>query len=446
LKQVAWGISGLFISVALIAGYWAVGRSAVLAERSDNPRNVLFEERIVRGRILDVDRMVLAGLEVLPDGSSKRTHPVPQAAPVVGYVSLRYGTSGIELAFNETLRGDQGVNPLDSAVRETLHRPQQGNDVQLTLDATLQTEAQDNLEGYTGAIVVMDAQTGEILALASSPTFNPDAIDEDWEALTASSSSPLINRATQGLYQPGTALQTVIVSELLAEGLATVDTALRSVRDPVPVNGVQLTCSDGEGTDTTLGDAYRDSCPAPFPQLAELIGADNLSNAFARWHLTTPISLSIPTDAVDWNSAQATVLDVEYESIGQGELIVSPLHMALVAATLANDGVMPVPHLVSRIQDQDGIWNEYDLSSESKRIIPSQISRDVLDEWNVHQDILVRQSTAIAGSSQDPHQWFSGVTTNAARFVVTVLLEDAVDTDAASSIGMSLLRGLTARD
>jgi len=446
LKQVAYGLSALFVVLAIVSGFWGISRAVDLSERDDNPRRMVYEERIVRGRILDSNRVVLADSRIESDGSTTRTYPVPQAAPVVGYASLRYGTSGLEHAFDDVLRGDRELAPFSSIAQSVLHRSPQGHDIQLTLDAALQIKAQDSIRDLTGAVVVMDSRSGAIVALASSPTFSPDQLDQDWDDLIGDPSSPLVNRATQGLYQPGTALQSVIVSELILQGLVNLHTPVTSATVPIAINGGALQCESGNLQIATIAEAYQASCPLPFVDLGQALGASGLSDAFNRWHLTSPVTLEIPTDAADWDSgALTTATQIGLEAIGQGDLTVSPLQLTVVAAALANDGVMPVPHIVSRLQDHSGNWEEYPLNAEPDQIISPRLARDLLSAWRMQQGFRVRQSTAIAGTEQPPHQWFTGITSEdsiAPDYVVTVLLEHNDDADAAARIGISLLQSI----
>ncbi|MCK4315000.1 MAG: FtsW/RodA/SpoVE family cell cycle protein, partial [Anaerolineae bacterium] len=297
----------LFISLALAllaatCGYWAIVRAAPLRARDDNPRRVFYEQRIVRGRILDRAGAVLADVEVADDGSVTRRYQIPEAAPAVGYASLRYGTGGIEAAFDAELRGEADRSSWQAAWDKLLHHPPHGHDVQLTLDATLQAQAQEALAGQAGGVVLLDATTGEVLALASSPTFDPARLDEEWEALIEDPAAPLVNRATQGLYQPGAALQTIVLAEALSEGLADLSAPATNATATLSVNGARLGCSTALSEPYTLAGAYGAACPAPFADLGERLGVVGLAEIVNRWALTAPPPLEIPTEAADWNA------------------------------------------------------------------------------------------------------------------------------------------------
>ncbi|MGQ9904808.1 MAG: FtsW/RodA/SpoVE family cell cycle protein [Anaerolineae bacterium] len=200
--------AALVVVLSGAAGYWGVARSAELTARSDNPRLIDAERAIQRGPILARDGTVLARSEPIQRSVYARRYPRPAAAPVIGYASWRHGTGGIETYADPILRGS--LTTLD----RLLHRPQIGAAFTTTLDIALQERLHRALAAATmtqgsagGAGIIMDWQTGEVLALTSAPSFDPNRLDEDWDKLRADTQAPLLNRATQGLYQPGPLLQ-----------------------------------------------------------------------------------------------------------------------------------------------------------------------------------------------------------------------------------------------
>ena len=442
----------LFV-LAACCGYWTVVRADWLVAREDNPRRVIYERRIVRGRILDRDAEVLAGITLGSSGLVTRTYPLPEAAPVVGYASLRYGTGGIEAAFDGALRGEAGRGAWEERWAQLLHRAPQGGDVQLTVDAELQRRAQNALAGEAGAVVLLDAETGSVLAMAAAPTFDPARLPEAWESLRDDPAAPLLNRATQGLYQPGSALQTVVVAEALSQGLINdLDIDVGSaLAQRVSVDGVELGCSLPPEGDPTLASAYASGCPAPIRALGERLGEDGLADAVERWQLTSLPPLAIPAETSDWR--RADISSLEDEAIGQGSLTVSPMQMALVAAAVANDGVMPDPQLALRVQDHQGNWQEaVRVAGEASDrgplpILSSSDAETLLAAWR-HYDasasgaegVMGHLGIAVAGEGA-PHAWFLGVAPadGDPRYAVAVLVEHAEQPLRATSIGVSLL-------
>ena len=441
-------LAAALILLAAICGYWSIVRAEPLRAREDNPRRVLYEQHIVRGRILDRNGVVLAGIEIAEDGTVTRNYAVPEAAPAVGYASLRYGTGGIEAAFDPELRGEAERTACQAAWDDLLHRAPQGQGVQLTIDVTLQTRAQQALGDHTGAVLLLEVASGDILAMASSPTFNPQQLDENWDALREDPAAPLVNRATQGLYQPGTALQTVILAQLLETGQADLATPIPDATAPVAVNGSWLACSSQPADPESLADAYAAACAAPFALLGKQLRTGGLDEAFDRWGLVdTPPALEIPTEAADWTiDALTTNADLEREAIGQGSLTVSPLQMALVAGTLVNDGTRPAPRLVLRVEDAGGNWQDQTSVGEPLFVLPANDATEILAVWTQYGNgVSGHLGLAVAGQKQPPHAWFLGVGLRGnSRYAVAVLLEHPENPERAAEIGRMLLEAAQA--
>ncbi|MFW6135902.1 MAG: FtsW/RodA/SpoVE family cell cycle protein [Chloroflexota bacterium] len=440
ILHLAGAIGLALVVLAIVCGYWTVVRADWLGAREDDPRRVIYERRIVRGRVLDRVGRTLAGASVGASGEVTRTYPVPEAAPVLGFASLRYGTGGIEAAFDEVLRGETGRSAWEESWADLLHRAPQGRDVQLTLDAELQQLARKALGEAMGAAVLLDAQEGDVLAMASAPTFDPARLGDQWEELREDPAAPLVNRATQGLYQPGSALQTVIVAEALHQGLVDglADDVDGDMAREVRLDGSSVSCAMPPEEASTLGDAYGAACPAPVGALGRRLGPDGVAEAVERWRLTRPPSLTISTDAADWD--RETISSTRDEAMGQGALVVSPLQMALTAATLANDGTMPAPRLTLRIQDADRAWRETTAAGEAFGILAPSEARELVAAWRRWGGVPGYWGLAVAGGGE-PHAWFLGVTPPGSqrRYAVAVLLEHAADPARAVDIGRALL-------
>ena len=165
-----------FAVMALALGYWQFFRHDDITSRSTNPRLAEEESRSVRGRILDRNGIVLAASEPSPRGSV-RTYPRPGAAHVTGYHSLRYGDTNIEARYDDYLRGSRSADVVERLTSAALHRPRVGSDVVLTVDAAIQQTALEAIGSAAWAIVALAPNTGWILTLASTPYFDPSAID-----------------------------------------------------------------------------------------------------------------------------------------------------------------------------------------------------------------------------------------------------------------------------
>jgi len=295
----------ILLGFALIAAslfYWQVARAPGLVAREDNPRLVQAELRVRRGRLLDRHGEVLAYSVPVPDptgwgGVVQRRYPHSEVSHAVGYYSLRYGVGGAEAAFDTTLRGQ--LTPLE----RLLHRPQIGNDVTLSIDLDAQRAADQALGERKGAVVLLDVTSGEVLALVSRPAYDPGTLDEDWNALSADVDAPLLNRATQGVYVVGDLARLVGLTGLLSAGITT----------PPDPNTASL-----------------DEMLAPLSESGYLATARQLG-----FDAVPPFDLPTGSGLLPDFQDQGTPRD----------LAVTPLHMARLAAAIANEGHAPVPTL-----------------------------------------------------------------------------------------------------
>ena len=243
---------------------------------------------IQRGSILDRNDQVLA--ETVPQSETlARRYPFIAAAPIVGYYSINYGAAGVEEALDRVLRGPR------AAVDQLLHRRQSGQSVRTTLDSSAQQILSDRLT-QPGAAVVLSLPDGAVTALASSPSFDPNALDQNWKTLSADPAAPLLNRATQGLYQPGAIFETLLLADAIERGLPLTKTLTQPDR-PITLDRLTLTCGREDASPATLAEAYAQACPAPFADLAAQLTSSDLISLTQKWKLDVPPALEIRTSA-----------------------------------------------------------------------------------------------------------------------------------------------------
>ncbi|MDK3161723.1 penicillin-binding transpeptidase domain-containing protein, partial [Kamptonema cortianum] len=219
INRLLLGVIVLFTVVVVAAYYWGVAGSASILSRPDNPRLVEARANTLRGGIYDASGVLLAETETgIRDssGALARTYHEPSMFSALGYHNFRYGEGGIESAYNALLNGTARASSVSERLTNALlHRPQIGNDIQVTLDLRIQAAVYEALRGQRGAAVVIDVPTGRILALISLPDYDPNLLDTDWETLIADPGNPFFNRALVGAYQPGSAFQTPLMSAAL---------------------------------------------------------------------------------------------------------------------------------------------------------------------------------------------------------------------------------------
>jgi len=195
------------IVMSFSAGWWTLARGTDLLNRTDNPRRSISDRYVQRGSLLDRENTPINWTEG-ETGSYIRDYLYPDLAPIVGYTHPVFGQAGLEASLDNYLRGLQG-NPTSLIWWDRLlyGTPPPGLDIRLSLDLRLQTEADRLLGEHTGAIVLLNAETGEILVMASHPTYDPNLLDEQGDELAGDEDSPLLNRATQGRYSPESVLE-----------------------------------------------------------------------------------------------------------------------------------------------------------------------------------------------------------------------------------------------
>jgi cell division protein FtsW (lipid II flippase)/cell division protein FtsI/penicillin-binding protein 2 len=411
-----------FAAVAVILAYWQVARAPALVQRADNPRLVQAELRLHRGRILDRHGAELAVSRPLADGTMQRVYPDPAAAPVTGYYSLRYGTAGIEETYDPLLRGATGLDAWESWKRELLHRPQEGSDVQLTVDLAIQEVAYGALRGRSGAAVVMDPRNGEVLALASNPTYDPNTLDSNWEILAKAPEAPFLNRATQGLYPPGSLFHTVLLAAALETNLispGTVFTDTACARQPATGRPPLAPLS--------LNEIYAYGCEAAFTAISAQVEGEQVTALGRRLGLGEAPPLEIRAEAGRLaEKARLPGAAPPGSSLDRWEVSLSPLQMALVVAAIANDGVRPTPALTLGRQVADG-----------QRALSSTTARQIRQAMQLATGQAEPGGIPIAGTmavvprqrpGSAPLNWFLAFAPlDSPRVVVVVIVENGTD-------------------
>jgi hypothetical protein len=427
IRRMSLGLLMAFVSLGIICGYWALVRRDALRARDDNPRLVEAEQRVHRGTIFDRQNVALVRSQADELGIQHRFYMTP-TLPAVGYYSLKHGVGGIEARFDLLLRGLEGRSQRDRVTDELLHRQPKGRGIVLSLDAALHRDiavlmgGAATVEGVkrSGAAVLLDIRSGEILALVSHPTYSPNTLDSDWDQLEADPAAPLLNRVTQGLYQPGGVLQLVVLAAALEAEKAELGAKVNNPSAAVIVDRLSLGCVRTP-TGQTLTDAIIAACPTALVELGELLGAESLETTFHLWGLGAPPSFEIPTEAGD-----ASVTDPRLAAIGQERLTVTPLQVALIAATIGNGGVVAPPHLVLKMEDGDGKWQPAPPMGQPVRVIDADLAKRLYSFLRPMTDrnILGHSSLALAGADGSFHSWFIGLAPGQApRYAVVVLVE-----------------------
>ncbi len=351
-------VSYFFVLIFLsLAGYMvyfnAVEREDVISSPY-NTRQNQFQERILRGSLISADGQVLARTDTDGEGNETRVYPFANMyAHVVGYDAK--GKSGLESLANFSLMTSHN-NYVDQVKNEIMENKNPGDNVVLTLNHTLQQVAYNALGSYQGAVVVMNPQTGAVLASVSKPDFNPNTVDSDWEILVNdSANSSLLNRATQGAYPPGSIFKVVDALAYLREH-GTIDGFQYTCNGKITVDGHTIPCFGGEvhGTED-FTTAFAESCNTAFTQMGLDLGKTALTSAAESllFNAKLPVALDYNKSKFDLGENPGNPLLMQ-TSIGQGNTLVSPMHMALITSAIANKGKLMEPYYIDHVETASG--------------------------------------------------------------------------------------------
>lgn len=422
--------------------WWQVLRADQLAGRAGNPRVAEAGSRTHRGSIFAADGTVL--VESRPDGSGRmeRVYHARSLAHVLGYVSPRYGVTGVEEAANDYLSGVRGRGALTEIWGDITRDPPRGSDIVLTINPAVQAAAAAALGDRPGAVVALDPRTGAVLAMVSRPDFDPAAIDDAGAALLADGGRPLINRATQGQYSPGSTFKTVTAAAVLDSGAVKADERFRCTSGYV-VEGFVIACRNlPPGTrDYDFAHAYAWSINATFAELAVKLGGTDMVRVARRFGFEEELPFALPLATSRLLARGNSFNDVLLANtgFGQGQIVVTPMQMALVAATIANDGTLMQPYLIQQARRPDGeVLFEHQpqptrrvVTAETAATLRSFMATAVREGFGgsaaiAGVEVGGKTGTAEIGGGQQTHAWFTGIAPVAdARVVVAVIVENA---------------------
>jgi len=483
IARLGIALVGAFFVIALALTYWQVVAAAWLNLDPLNPRNIEAQQRAARGRILDRRGQALA--ESTSDGGEQvRAYPEAGAAPITGFHSQRFGNSGLEAAFDGALRGAEPTNLGQWIAQRFLHQPPRGADVVTTIDARIQQAAVQALGDQPGAVVVLDPRSGEVLALASSPSFDPASVDAQFAVLRDAPDAPLLNRATESAYVSGSTFKIVTATAALDRGLVDLDARFTCTL-PIDLGGQPVDCKNSIHVPTlTYKQAFAWSSNRTFALTGLLLGFPGPINPWLDDHppgrypwtdasiepsaqvltdyarrfgfgAAIPFDLPVRPSQLKDSGTPWSVGLLASTAFGQGEISVTPLQMALVTAAVANDGRVPRPYLVSAVRSPDGeetaVHQPGGWLAEAMRPETAHTLRDFMVEGVVRgyaakaqiEGVQVggKTGTAEVGQGQTPHAWFVGIApADAPRLAIAVVVEHGGSgSDVATPAGRAVL-------
>jgi cell division protein FtsW (lipid II flippase) len=411
------------VGTALIAGWWSLVRGPSLITRTDNPRRAIADRYVKRGSILDSHGQPLAESSGQP-GNIVRDYPYSALGPLVGYTDPIYGQAGLEAGLDPYLRGLQGYPTLTMWWEHLLYgQPPPGLDVRLSLDLDLQTTADNLLKGHRGALVLLNAHTGEILAMASSPTFDANKLSSTWASLVNDAGSPLFDRAGMGLYPAGNALGPFLLAA--------------SNQDPsVQFTGTNLQDCSLIPKGLSWGAVIAAGCSDPVSHLVSAINAQGLITLLDGLGLFTaptfPVETLSSTRPGNISDAFTYISGQQAEPSTGESLKVSPLQMALAASTLSNAGERSIPRLAMAVDTPLSGWVMLPMTEVPQPALQTLVANNAAyalasDELPVWQVVAEVKGAADPSAGTNPgYAWYLGGTLpewKGAPLAIAVLLE-----------------------
>jgi len=423
-------------------GYIVYFNAVKSKEIINSPYNVRLDsmaDRVVRGKILDNAGNILAETIVSEDGTETRNYPYGEIfAHVVGYDSL--GKSGLESTENFDLLTSNAFF-LERLVKEVREEKNIGDNVVTTLDSVLQKTAYNALGSYKGAVLVMEASTGKVLAMVSKPTFNPNSIEEDWEWLTTDENSTLLNRAMQGAYAPGSIFKVITTLEYMRENAAYQDYSYYCEGE-ITEGDTTIHCANNrvhEEEDLAL--SLANSCNASYSNIGLKLKLTRFQETAKGLLFNSKLPSLLPYSKSKFQlTKDSPESEVMMTAIGQGKTQVSPYHMTLISAAIANGGTLMRPYLVDQVTNYTGTTIDKNLPEKYGTLMTSEEAAQLKEymtgviEFGTGK-ALSGQSYTVAGKTgtaeyssdkEKAHSWFTGFTNvDNPELVISVVVESA---------------------
>jgi penicillin-binding protein A len=454
LRHVAIAALVMFAALLINSNVVQVGEASKLRANPHNVRVLYGEYSHRRGAILVDGRAVAKSVKTNDALKYQRTYPDgAEYAPVTGYYSLVIGASGVEQAEDPVLAGTDDRLFIKRLSDEITGRTPQGGSIVLTLDPKAQNAAYNGLRGVRGAVVALNPSTGAILALATSPSYDPSTlsthnsaqITKSYHKLLGAKGDPLIDRALNETYPPGSLFKIVTSSAAFSSGKYTPSSVIASPRQlKLPLTDTFLHNFGGEscgnGSHDSISDAFRISCNTAFAGLGLDVGVKALSAQAKRFGIGSSLDVPLPVSASQFSST-ANPPNTALSAIGQYDDALTPLQAAMIGATIANGGVEMKPYLVAQERAPDASV----LSTTKPQVLRRSVSARVASQVTSMMELVVQSGTGqsaripgvtvagktgtaqhgLASQHLPPHAWFVAFApAQHPTIAVAVLVED----------------------
>lgn len=421
--------------------YFTIVRADTVVNSPYNQRQEAFVEKVVRGSIVDRNGNVLAETVVSEDGTETRNYPYGSLfAHVIGYSDPELGNTGLESVENFELLTSNAFF-VEKLRNEFSGDKNIGDTVVTTLDAGLQQAAYDALGDNKGAAVVMEADTGKILAMVSKPDYNPNTIVSDWSELNSDDvNAPLLNRATQGSYAPGSTFKIVTTLAFMRQN-SNYNAYTYDCNGEITEDGVTIHCFNGSAHGhEDLRSSVANSCNAAFADIGlklDIAGyRETAEDLLFNSNLPGVLNYTKSSFALDEKSDSSEIM---MTAMGQGETTVSPYHMALITQAVANGGNVMEPYLVDSVTNYTGTQIRRNVPKNYRKIMTSDEAAQLKEYMQAVVEegtgsVLSGKSYTAAGKTgtaeyslsdgEKTHSWFMGFTNvDNPELVISVITE-----------------------
>lgn len=432
---------GVFLIMMVYLGYFVATNEQELINNSYNSRQELLLSQNFRGTIYSAEREPLAQTVKDSDGTEYRYYPYENLfSHIVGFSTN--GRTGIE-AYSNYYLINSNISMAEKVANTTAGLKNPGNNIITSLDVDIQEAAYKALGIYDGAVIVTEVSTGRVLAMVSKPDFDPNQIVEIWDTLqNDTESSVLLNRATQGLYPPGSTFKIVTALEYIRENPDTYNKYSYVCNGRYKIGDDKIKCYHGSvHNKVTLLKSFAKSCNSSFANIGMKLDrtefAETLEDLLFNQKLPWDFLYSQSSTPVDADITDSEMLQV---SIGQGKVQITPLHLNMITAAIANNGVLMKPHVVDKVEDANGNTIRNYKTEEYATLMTEQES-SILREMMIE---VVENGTATklqgygytaggkTGSAEfnsttdDSHAWFTGFApADNPEIAVTIIIEGA---------------------
>lgn len=422
-------ISALFLALLTYLLYFNMFQADTVSTNPYNRRQWDDERYVTRGTIYDSEGLVLA--ETVEDGEgTKRVYSQGRLySHVIGYCSQVYGKSLLEREYDSELLGKGNIDLFPGDKKK-------GFDLNLTIDNSVQKYAYEQMRGKKGALVAVNPKTGAVLAMVSLPDFEPqaDLLERAWNDIVEDENSPLIARAVQGLYPPGSTYKIVTAAAAFENGMQG-----RSFEDTGSFKAGDLEVENYNNKaygKISLEDGFRVSSNQVFCTVGYDLGSEKILEIAERFGVNSALSFDIPTESSRIEYKSITQADSALVSIGQGQLLATPLHMAMICSSVANGGRLLKPYVVDSVTKNDAVVSETKMKVLSQVMSPEcaeylgSLMVDVVENgtgsrakiWNV--TVAGKTGTAENENEKD-HAWFVGYApADDPQIAIAVILEN----------------------